>query len=92
MQLLVWSIALAITVSAQQPTFRKLDPKVYEPYLGTYKLSLKCHDIVYTEKCPDSPELTLSRFPVSNLVRCFLNRAVLINPPCNLVRRSEFTA
>lgn len=36
-QLLVWHVALVITVGGQQPTFKKLDPKIYEPYLGTYQ-------------------------------------------------------
>ena len=38
-QVLLWSIALVMTIAGQQPTFKKLDPKIYEPYLGTYQLS-----------------------------------------------------
>lgn len=38
-QMLLWSIALVMTNVGQQPTFKKLDPKIYEPYLGTYQLS-----------------------------------------------------
>ena len=37
-QVLLWSAALWMTSVAQQPSSRKLDPKVYEPYLGTYQL------------------------------------------------------
>jgi pimeloyl-ACP methyl ester carboxylesterase len=33
------SIALVMTCLGQQPTFKKLDPKIYEPYLGTYQFS-----------------------------------------------------
>ncbi|HEX8176528.1 MAG TPA: alpha/beta fold hydrolase [Pyrinomonadaceae bacterium] len=38
-QVFLWSIALVMTNAAQQPTFKPLDPKIYEPYLGTYQLS-----------------------------------------------------
>lgn len=38
-QSLVWNIALMMAVGAQQPTFKKLDPKIYEPYLGTYQFA-----------------------------------------------------
>jgi pimeloyl-ACP methyl ester carboxylesterase len=37
-KLLLWSIALVTTGVSQQSSFKKLDPKVYEPYLGTYQL------------------------------------------------------
>ena len=37
-QILLWSIALVMTGASQQTSFKKLDPKVYEPYLGTYQL------------------------------------------------------
>lgn len=38
-RLLLCSIALVITGVGQQPTFKKLDPKIYESYLGTYQFS-----------------------------------------------------
>ena len=38
-QLLLLGFALTTIAAAQQPTFKKLDPKIYEPYLGTYQLS-----------------------------------------------------
>jgi dienelactone hydrolase len=37
-KVLLCSIALVTTTSSQQTSFKKLDPKVYEPYLGTYQL------------------------------------------------------
>lgn len=38
-RLLLCSIALVVTSVGQQATFKKLDPKIYEPYLGTYQFS-----------------------------------------------------
>ena len=38
-QVLLWSMALVTITVGQQPTFKRLDPKIYEPYLGTYQLS-----------------------------------------------------
>jgi uncharacterized protein len=38
-QVLLWSIALVTASVSQQTSFKKLDPKVYEPYLGTYQLA-----------------------------------------------------
>lgn len=38
-QVLFWSLALVTNGLAQQPSFKKLDPKIYEPYLGTYQFS-----------------------------------------------------
>jgi dienelactone hydrolase len=36
-RILLCVIALAAIVLGQQPTFKKLDPKTYEPYLGSYQ-------------------------------------------------------
>ena len=38
-QVLLWSFALIVNGAAQQTPVKKLDPKIYEPYLGTYQLS-----------------------------------------------------
>lgn len=38
-RVLLCSIALVLSCVGQQPTFKKLDPKIYEPYLGTYQFS-----------------------------------------------------
>lgn len=39
LQVLVWSIALAMTGAGQQPAVKTLDPKIYEPYLSAYQMS-----------------------------------------------------
>lgn len=36
-QVLCWSISLAVTCAAQQSPPAKLDPKIYDQYLGTYQ-------------------------------------------------------
>lgn len=39
LQILLWNFSLLIISVGQQPTVKTLDPKIYEPYLGTYQLS-----------------------------------------------------